>query len=457
MKKLPLAVAVVAAFSSVASFATETGVKATDILTQGWEVHGYASMNYRLNDGQSFDTEFGKPDYKTAGTLSKNSSQVEFVIKKHDEYGNGVTSDFVVRAEYGNGDSYYYSSPGSQKLNDSGQFEIKEAYVAIGNLPYLLAGSEIWAGRRYLNRAAGALSGEFWKQSSGSGAGFEMPFNQYERGGLAIVSADPEAGVMNGFICANGANVGSPNCDTIVPAPALADGQRTTVTSYDVYYYGLPALGGSLDFDFKVMTRAEKDPLVDGNANRGFGASITYNRDFYGFDGWSQTGLAYGTGLAANRGVNFGSWSTLADSDESLFFTSYGVANVGSRWQIGTEVTWFQALDTLFGAKGLERGIAAVRPSYKVNDNFRMEFTGSYGYENGDAGYWGRTGGDIKSEIYNAEIATVFTVNSDYFGRPQIKPYVSYIRADDVESAQLIGIQNGKDETIFGVHAEIWF
>ncbi len=457
MKKLPLAVAVLTAFSSFASLATETGVKATDILTQGWEVHGYASMNYRLNNGQSLDSEFGKPDYKTAGTLSRNSSQVEFVVKKHDEYGNGVTSDFIVRAEYGNGDSYYYSSPGSQKLNDTGQFEIKEAYVAIGNLPYLPANSEIWAGRRYLNRAAGALSGEFWKQSSGSGAGFEMPLSQYERAGFAVVSADPEAGMMNGFICANGEDIGSLGCDTIVPAPAIGDGDRTTLTSYDFYYYGLPALGGSLDFDFKVMRRAGQAPLVDNNAERGIGISITYNRDFYGFDGWSQTGLAYGTGLAANRGVNFGSWNGLVDTDESLFFTSYGVANVGSRWQIGTEVTWFEALDTLFGAKGLERGIAAVRPSYKVNDNFRLEFTGSYGYEKGDAGYWGRTGDAIKSEIYNAEIATVFTVNSDYFGRPQIKPYVSYIRADDVESAQIIGIQNGRDETIVGVHAEIWF
>lgn len=450
MKKLPLAAAVLAAFSSFATLATETGVKATDILTQGWEVHGYASMNYRLNNGQSIDSEFGKPDYKTAGTLAKSTSQVEFVIKKHDEYANGVISDFIVRAEYGNGDSYFYSSPGSQKQNNTGQFEIKEAYVALGNLPYLPLNTEIWAGRRFLNRAAGALSGEFWKQSSGSGAGIETRFNENERGGFAVVSADPEAGANN-FICDNGGI-----CNSV----SLPDGSRTTVTSYDLYFYGVPAFGGSLDFDLKIMRRAGDISVPAGqseNADRGVGFSVTYNRDFYGFDGWSQTALSYGKGLAANRGVNFGSWSTLIDSDESLFFTSYGVANVGSKWQIGTEVTWFQALDTLFGAKDLERGIAAVRPSYKVNDNFRMEFTGSYGYENGAAGYWGRTGGDIESHIYNAEVATVFTVNSDYFGRPQIKPYVSYIKADDDQSASLIGIQNGSDETIVGVHAEIWF
>ena len=33
---------------------------------------------------------------------------------------------------------------------------------------YLPEGGEIWAGRRFLNREAGILSGEFWKQSSGA-------------------------------------------------------------------------------------------------------------------------------------------------------------------------------------------------------------------------------------------------------------------------------------------------
>ncbi|GAL02541.1 maltoporin [Photobacterium aphoticum] len=54
-------------------------------------------------------------------------------------------------------------------------------------------------------------------------------------------------------------------------------------------------------------------------------------------------------------------------------------------------------------------------------------------------------------------MAAVFTVNADYFGRPQIKPYVSHIKADDAASAGHLGIKDGDNETIFGVHAEIWF
>ncbi|MDK9759140.1 carbohydrate porin, partial [Vibrio sp. D173a] len=43
----------------------------------------------------------------------------------------------------------------------------------------------------------------------------------------------------------------------------------------------------------------------------------------------------------------------------------------------------------------------------------------------------------------------------DYFGRPQIKPYVTYVTSDD-EAAGL-GVDGEKSETILGVHAEIWF
>ena len=403
-------------------------VNGTDVIADGWEVHGYASMNFRMVDGETVDTEFGKPDYKTAGTHGKSTNQVEFVIKKHTEHANGVWSDFVVRSEYGNGNSYAYSSPGSQKDNTTAQFEIKETFVEIGGLSYLGEDTSIWGGQRYLNRSASALSGEFWKQSSGVGAGIQTKIAG-NTAGFAIVAADTDGDINNG-----------PGTDG-----------RQTLTSHDLYYYGVDVGFGSLDFDFKYITQANADH------DDGIGASITLNSSYYGLDGWTQTAIAYGKGAAQNRGVNFGSWSGGDDNAESFFFTSGGVVNISENWQMGSEVTYFMALDELFGAKDLKRYIVAARPSYKVNDNLRLEATGSFAHEEGAEGYWGRTGDDLKSDIINVELAAAFTVNADYFGRPQIKPYVSYITADDEASAKQIGIKDGKSETIIGVHTEIWF
>lgn len=428
-KLVPVAAAIFAALTSY-NVAAES---ATDVLTDGWEVHGYGSMNFRMVEGESVDTEYGKPDYKTAGTHGKSTNQVEFVIKKHTEHQNGVWSDFVVRSEYGNGNSFAYSSSGSQKDNTTAQFEVKESYVEMGGISYLGEDTSIWAGQRFLNRSAGILSGEFWKQSSGVGAGIQTKLAG-NTAGLAVVTADADGTIEQ-------------KDDDGKPV------ERKTLTSVDFYYYGVQALGGSFDFDLKLMSQANKE----SDSDSGLGASITYNRDYYGLDGWTQTAIAYGEGVAQNRGVNFGGWSGGDDNAESIFLTSYGVLNISDNWQMGSELTYFAALDELFTAKDLKRYIVAVRPTYKVNDNLRLEMTASYGHEEGAEGYWGRTGDSVESDIINLELASVFTVNADYFGRPQIKPYVSYIKADDEASADIIGIKNGDDEVVVGVHTEIWF
>ncbi|ENM3790083.1 carbohydrate porin [Vibrio cholerae] len=430
MKKVSVIAAAVAATLAAGSAFAEDAKNATDVIKDGWEVHGYASMNFRTVDGETVDTEFGKPDYKTAGTHGKSTNQVEFVLKKHTEHQNGVWSNFNVRSEYGNGNSYAYSSSGSQKKNDEAQFEIKETFVEIGGLSYLGEDTSIWGGQRFLNRAAGLLSGEFWKQSSGVGAGIQTKLAG-NTAGFAVVVADPDAGDVT----------------------VTRDAERKTLTSYDLYYYGVDVGFGSLDFDFKYMKQANQD----SSSEDGFGAAITLNSSYYGLNGWTQTAIAYGKGVAQIRGVNFGGWAGGNDQQESLFLTSYGVLNITDNWQMGSEMTYFAALDELFTAKDLKRYIVAVRPSYKVNDNLRIEMTGSYAHEEGAEGYWGRTGGDVKSDIYNLELAAAFTVNADYFGRPQIKPYVSYISADDKESASQLGIKDGKNETVIGVHTEIWF
>ncbi|WP_181360342.1 carbohydrate porin [Vibrio splendidus] len=423
----------------------------TDVIADGWEVHGYMSSNVRVADGKTVDTEYGKPDYLTAGTHGKSTNQVEFVVKKHSEYQNGVWADYVLRTEYGNGNSYAYSSEGGQKKNDDSQFEVKEAFVELGGI--LGEDTSIWGGQRYFNRAAGILSGEFWKQSSGIGAGIQTKLGG-NTAGIAYIMADPDAGSADSYAIDCKQDDGTTSTDPS-ECKVKKDGakERETLSSIDLYYYGVDVGIGSMDFDFKYGQQT-----LDGENDDGFGASVTLNTSYYGLDGWTQNAIAYGKGVMQNRGVNFGGWSGGGDDAESLFLTSYGVLNISEKVQLGTEATYFTSLDTLFGQEDLTRWIVAARPSYKLNDNIRLEATASYGYEEvGDPAAWGRNAANEESKVVNLELATAFTANSDYFGRPQIKPYVSYIKADDEASASQIGIENGKDQFVFGVHTEIWF
>ncbi|MBE4618135.1 carbohydrate porin [Vibrio navarrensis] len=429
-----IAAAVVASLAAGSSFAE-------DKVNQGWQINGYGHLLYNAGQSLALNESYEhRRDYRAAGaSFSGNPNQVEFTVTRGDNYDNGAWSKYVLKTEYGNnegsGRGFYTSSSGSEGFGESGQLEFKEAYVELGDLSYFPEGLSIWAGKRFLNRQAGIITKEFWKQSSGVGGGI-----QYKDMGIAVVSAD----------AGDSYNSKLGNVD--------ANGSSTTLTSVDLYYYGVEALSGRFDFDAKIMSRKNVDE--DNTAKDGYGLAVTYSRDYYGLDGWTTTALTYGSGIASTKGVNFGQWNGGWDKDdESIFLTSYGVLNVTDNLQIGTELVYWKLYndtkDQVWGSEdGVDRFFFGATPSYKFNENFRLETTLTYALESlGNDGTWGRDKAD--TSFYSATLAPVFTVNADYWGRPQIKPYVTYMKSSDDN----YGWSNDAkgDETRFGVEAEIWF
>ncbi|MCG6377413.1 carbohydrate porin, partial [Vibrio fluvialis] len=429
-----IAAAVVASLAAGSSFAE-------DKVNQGWQINGYGHLLYNAGQSLALNESYEhRRDYRAAGaSFSGNPNQVEFTVTRGDNYDNGAWSKYVLKTEYGNnegsGRGFYTSSSGSEGFGESGQLEFKEAYVELGDLSYFPEGLSIWAGKRYLNRQAGIITKEFWKQSSGVGGGI-----QFKDMGIAVVSAD----------AGDSYDSKQNNVD--------ANGSSTTMTSVDLYYYGVEALSGRFDFDAKIMSRKNVDE--DSTAKDGYGLAVTYSRDYYGLDGWTTTALTYGSGIASTKGVNFGQWNGGWDKDdESIFLTSYGVLNVTDNLQIGTELVYWKLYndtkDQVWGSEdGVDRFFFGATPSYKFNENFRLETTLTYALESlGNDGTWGRDKAD--TSFYSATLAPVFTVNADYWGRPQIKPYVTYMKSSDDN----YGWSNDAkgDETRFGVEAEIWF
>lgn len=452
MKKISVvAIAVTSALLAGHTLAADDTTN-NDKVAEGWTINGYGHLLYNVGESLSLDDSYvHRRDYHAAGAaFSGNPNQVEFTVTKGHNNENGSWSQYVLKTEYGNneggnGRGFYTSSSGNEGHLESGELEVKEAYVELGDLAYFAEGTSIWAGQRYLNRQSGIITKEFWKQSSGVGAGI-----QYHNAGFAVLSADPGEGDCQLSGTQKDTNAKQCNLD--------AQNRSTTVTSADFYYYGVEALSGKFDFDIKIMSRKHVDE--DDTAQKGVGAAITYSRDYYGLDGWSTSAISYGTGVSANRGVNFGQWSgNWKKDDKSWFFTSYGVANVTEKLQLGTEVTYWQLdnnkTNEVWGSTdGLSRLIIGVTPSYKINENFRLESVLTYALESiGKASDWGRENKD--THFYTATLSPVFTVNSDYWGRPQIKPYVTYMKSSENSYAWSKG--GNDDETRVGVEAEIWF
>ena len=75
-----------------------------------WEFHGYGNVGLRYNDDlSSTSTTFGKGDYFLGITgTSENANQVEWITKKKFATEGGAWGNFIIRSEYGNGDSYLY-------------------------------------------------------------------------------------------------------------------------------------------------------------------------------------------------------------------------------------------------------------------------------------------------------------------------------------------------------------
>jgi len=416
-----------------------------------WTVGGYGKFKYDF--GESYDrssTWEHRRDMRAAGPFfSANTNQVEFTLKNESTYKNGVWANYVLRTEYGNneggnGQPFYGSSSGNEGHLETGQLEFKEAYVELGGLASLGDDMSIWAGRRFLNRQQGLISKEFWKQSSGVGAGV----NFTKSIGLAIVSADPGEGSCGGQSCKNdGVN---------------SKGERTTLNSVDFYAYQIEALGGTFDFDLKYSFRSNTDELIASNPNAaedGYAASIMYATTYYGLEGWSVTALTYGEGMASNRGVNFGQWDGGWDDDDSaIFFTSQGVVNATDSIQVGTEIAIWHldgGATGVWGQEDLTRYFLGVTPSFKINDNFRVELIGTWAREDLASGSgWGRE--KDATDFFTATLAPVWTVNADYFGRPQIKPYVTYMTSSE-DGYRWTSGDTDSDQTVFGVEAEIWF
>ena len=413
-----------------------------------WEFHGYGNVGLRYNsDLSSTSTNFGKGDYFLGinGT-SESANQVEWVTKKKFAAENGAWGNFNVRSEFGNGDSYLYSSSGAEHDNGKANFEVKEAFIELGGLTILPENGTLWAGRKFHNRNSTALSGEFWKQSSGVGFGYSQ-----NKLSLAVVATDP--GAENGKDSASLMPIGKSN---------------KTITSVEGEY-GIDIPGGSLTAAAKFYSQSNADITrtqnEEGNwvesknpdaAKNGFGVGLIYNTKFYGMSGWAQHAIAYGTGIGANaKGLNFGQWVDGAHEDaKTLFITSYGMGNLTDRIQLGTEIV-FMSGDTLYGQDSLQRGGFSLKPSFKVNDNFRFELGASVGMQTLDnPGAWGKSE-DTEIRI-GVSAAPTFTINNDYYGRPQIQPFVSYFTTNDKSG---FGGEYGDSdsEVVFGVKGEVWF
>lgn len=399
-----------------------------------WNINGYLKSGFAVDSElNTIDTDLSKGDFFLGTNPAVPGNQFELSGNRKFKSENGATGTLYFRAEYGNGtagEKYLYSSSGGEGKDNF--VELKEAFIELENLDFLPEGAKMWAGRRFYGRDSTTLSGEFWKQTSGVGFGYDA--NNYA---IAFVGADQ-----------------------VKPSDSA---NKQTAFVLDARYRGIKVPGGNMELQLNYYMQPDAKTEATNNwnykgddvAETGIGLGLTYNIDgWYGMEGWSKAAVAYGMGLGSTaKGLNFGNWIADCNKDgTSIFATTYGLLNVSDKLQMGTEATILVG-NKLYGQDSLTRMGLSVNPSYKVTDNMRMTAEVSLGMQTLDnPGKWGRS---EDTEMRTAlTLAPVFTINNDYYGRPQIKPYVTFAMTNDDAVVIYDGEQSG---TFFGIQAEVWF
>ncbi len=420
--------------------------------TTDFEMHGYIKSGILMNsDGNRSDAIGLMPDGKwRLGNEQNTKIELLPTIKIQNDNGSyakiraNLTHETTCTADWNCVDG------------DGHEIQFREGYAELGNLDFA-PDAVFWAGKRY--SSSNTSNHQFdWEyiQYNGTGGGVDNVKLGFARFDIGLYAFNP-----------SGDNA-RPPADT---------SQQGYPDDYSVNAWFKSIAGTGLDIQLVAHSMNSDMPWDENVAEDGFGVTAVYNFDgFYNFaNGYSRFVVQYGQGLAAgdSLGKNGWGWANLDDT------TSYrlvldGLANV-SGWDISTFAFYQQDSDFRWWSGASEgwdrtRMAVGVRPYQQLSDHFAMQYEIGYEYLDDEnlMGVDGRGEGGLTK----VTVAPTITLNQGFWGRPQLRAFVTYATWDkDVADAidgsfdwgtRTIGAggytRNDDTSAInFGLQAEVWF
>lgn len=391
-----------------------------------FEIHGYGRVGVLANqDGKQVTG--GIPNKNIVGRLGNETDnywELEFVKKFTAD--NGVWSNWHLM--------FAQHDKNRDRLNDgsgTADVSVRQLYAEMGgfnwnpNLTY-------WVGKRFYNRQDIYITDYYWNDYSGTGAGVQ-----------GLVDGNLDLAYV----------AGSSWEDDLL----TVDGKLMSHNFIGTYRYN------SWTFDAMAMFANDNDTTgigkTDDTADSGVQGNVVYGGlDFYGIsDGFSKTYFQAGYGLGSTNGLGHTQWNwTTNQKDISYRLGTYGVTD-GEKWAIMPETfVQYDVIDATSDNNKLTFS-AAVRPVYKVVDNFIVQFELGLGYEGYNKNE--NTNGNKRNGFtYKATVAPTLTMNDSFWGRPQLRVFGSYVGwSSDVAPKDDKAYAGSDGELRVGVQAEVWF
>lgn len=413
-------------------------------------ISGYGRTGFLFNKkgGQIVDTL----DKGLVGRLgNEGDNYFELVTTKSWQHGNGSWGKFTVNLSSN-------SDYNQHRLNEGNNNAVgfKELWIQTGGYSFN-PGLRIWAGKRFYKRMSIDITDFYFRDYSGTGLGVE--------------------GLMNGKL--DLAYIGSNDQDQFsdfgkIMGHNFVMSYASKQWEYDILFNYVP----SNNNDWKYYDGVTGWWRSEDAAKLGLQGNAIYSLDgFYGIaPGWSKLGFQMGYGLGANQGLGHTQWyfgndniSGLDDiykDDMSYRVLTYGLYE-GKKWDFmpsffvqyddrGTNNDWRVAeVDRLSSDDDKLTLSLAMRPIYKINENFSLQFEAGIGYirYNDDTTKHAKDG-----TTYKLTIAPTLHLEPGYWGRPQIRLLASYVGWEnglapvaDYRYSSVAG------ELRLGLQAETWF
>ena len=419
-------------------------VKDKDIEDKSFEFHGYMRsgvlMNSNGHGGSSFDKWSPIGGFHPTGRLGNEGEtygELEFIKNLYMENGSWAKFHALLAYESGNLNDW-----------DSGNSDVhlRNAFVEMGDLPTFTGAFEksvLWAGKRFYGREDIHITDYYIRDFSGTGGGIQNIKLGNGSLDLAFLGRD-----FDDFT-----PVGSPDVD--INGQVYTLDARYNIGSWDLELAGhISADNGDREAGSSGPNQKNRDQLAES----GFQGYVGYNLPgYYGMDsGFSKVYGQVGYGLGAELG-RAGGYGNNYEKETAWSIGTMGQAGINDKWDVMTTVVYYDKMDTVdkIGKKyDFNYYNFVVRPVYKINENFELQFEA--GYTRYDDGSTDRQGG-----ISKLTFAPTFKLSTDEFwGRPEIRTFVTYANWNDdyqKDMASKLSDYNNQDGWNFGIQAEIWF
>ncbi len=400
-----------------------------------FEFHGYARSGLLMDDNLNGATGTG-PYMTAAGALGGAVGRLGL----EDDHYVEVVLDHKSQKEDGSWSKYRIMLADSVETNNEwtgaeSQLNVRQVFAEIGNLASFSGAFEnasIWAGKRFDrdNFDIHFIDSDI-VFLSGTGIGlYDVQLSEDWKANFSIYGRD------FGTIDSSGVEV---------------ENYIATMNNYM----------GPWQLMLSGMTAADNEERSADRADTGLHALLAYHAgSFYGMsDGFSKTGVLFGTGLGAElKGI--GSNGSLNEDAQAVRLFSYGVTSFADNWRIAPALLAEYSQDRFVDSDEFMWATFNVRVAQELTKNFEMVYEGSYQYMDLDNGV-----DQADGSYYKATIAPTFKLDTaaGFFERPEIRVTASYVDwSEDLDNYSVslsddASTMGEGGEFIIGMQMETWF